>query len=151
MLSPFAALVAATQLVSSSLVPMVPEAPDGEPAAPEVMMLVIARPEASDLYLPVKTRTTAQAMLEHNPQLLRADHDESPYQVSALQTVGQEVLRPVTRRMLGAQHAPLRLLFPVAGLALVLLVPFLLILARYHHAPRTTSRFASVRLSRGDS
>lgn len=116
--------------------------PVGEPdpcagfGSPSVAAVpVIARPEASDLYVPVKTRTTAAAMLERNPELLRAAHVGSPYRVHRALALGWQCVRGSNLPAARAWNALRVTRIPEpTGVLLVALAPLLLFLRR--RAPR---------------
>jgi hypothetical protein len=62
-------------------------------SVPPAVTLVIARPEASDFFLTSKTRTTASAILVHNPELIRARSDEAPYRLDRATALGWKTFR----------------------------------------------------------
>ena len=87
--SPLATSLAATLLAlwgaGSSLATVAQSNPQSPPPAvcPTDFVLIIARPEASDIYLPCKVRISAVEILQRNPELIRANREERAYDPSA--------------------------------------------------------------------
>ena len=128
---PATGLVAFLILVSAGALyaverPSAPSRSSGGPAAETV--LIIARPEASDLYVPPKVRISGDEILRRNPSLLRANESEPPYDLAAaLQYVWRGLHPSSAPASLPDKPHPssrLSVVAAPAGLALLPLVAF---------------------------
>ncbi len=135
-----AALVAILALpgLSYSQEPLVPvEEPTPPPAPAPTFVLVIARPEASDLYVAARTRIRGDDLLARNPGLLRVEEAAPPYDLGRAAGLGWDSIRrsnlPVART-LDAIHLAV---VPEPGSILLVSLSSLLLLRRLRS--RTTT------------
>jgi hypothetical protein len=91
---------------------------------------VIARPEASDLFLTSKTRTTATAILAHNPELIRAEKIPPPYHLGRALELGWQTFRGSGLPGARAYNSLPASVVPEPGSALLLSLSSLLLLRR---------------------
>lgn len=83
-------------------------------------ILIIARPESSEYYLPQRQRFTGAELLERNPDLLQTNHPEKGYEFKRALDVGGSLLLQAPAQPVSAVPEPsVVLLLPLTAFLLI--------------------------------